>query len=350
MLKKQWNKINNIKELQAELIEVENKLAAVNYLDTKLNKNRSILLKRIKKLEEFQKELDDFEVLCELQELDSDLKDEWERMSSYLSNKLSDLELSFLFDKPYDYNNIFLTVHAGAGGTEAQDWAEILSRMYARWASAHDYTLEVIDKLDGDVAGIKRITFSIKSHNNDPLYGLMRLEQGAHRLVRVLPFDAKNRRHTSFAGVEVMPQFDEIGNIEIKDADLEMQTFRSGGPGGQYQNTTDSGVRLIHKPSGIIVESRQERSQKQNRDLCLRLLESKLIQAEQEKRNAELGQFRNDEIAGWGHSIRSYVFMPYQMVKDDRSGYETGKINNFLDGEIDECLKENIYWERQGQS
>ena len=190
MFKNQWNKINNIKELQAELIEVENKLAAVNYLDTKLNKNRSILLKKIKKLEKFQKELDDFEILCELQELDSDLKDEWEKMSSYLSNKLSDLELSFLFDKPYDYNNIFLTVHAGAGGTEAQDWAEILSRMYARWASAHDYTLEVVDKLDGDVAGIKRITFSIKSHNNDPLYGLMRLEQWAHRLVRVSPFDA----------------------------------------------------------------------------------------------------------------------------------------------------------------
>lgn len=345
MFDEQWTRINNIKELQTELIEVENKLKAVNYLDPKLNKNRSILLKKIKKLEELQKELDDFEVLCELQDLDSGLKNEWEEMFTYLSAKLSDLELSFLFNKPYDYNNVFLTIHAGAGGTEAQDWAEILSRMYMRWANAHEYICEVIDKLDGDVAGIKRITFSIKSRNNDPLYGLLRQEQGAHRLVRVSPFDAKNRRHTSFAGVEVMPQFDEIGNIEIKDADLEMQTFRSGGPGGQYQNTTDSGVRLIHKPSGIVVESRQERSQRQNRELCLRLLESKLIQAEQEKRDAELGQFRNDEVAGWGHSIRSYVFMPYQMVKDDRSGYETGKINAFLDGEIDDCLKENIFYE-----
>ena len=294
-------------------------------------------LNKLSKKLEFKDTIDnsllDLKLLEELKDDDKELEKEYFELYAKLEKQIDDFETELLLSGKYDNNNAILTLHAGEGGTEAQDWTEMLYRMYYRWAATKGFKVEVLDSLDGDVAGIKSISFIIKGEN---AYGLLKSEHGVHRLVRVSPFDAKGRRHTSFAAVEVIPELSDDTQIVIRPEDCEYQTFRSGGPGGQYQNTTESGIRIIHKPTGLIAESRQERSQAQNKETCLKVLRGKLAELELEKQQEEINKIKGIQMAnGWGSQIRSYVFMPYQLVKDERTGYESAKINDVMDGNID---------------
>ena len=295
----------------------------------KLNK----LSKKLEFKDTIDNSLSDLKLLEELKDDDKELEKEYFELYTKLEKQIDDFETELLLSGKYDNNNAILTLHAGEGGTEAQDWTEMLYRMYYRWAATKGFKVEVLDCLDGDVAGIKSISFIIKGEN---AYGLLKSEHGVHRLVRVSPFDAKGRRHTSFAAAEVIPELSDDTQIVIRPEDCEYQTFRSGGPGGQYQNTTESGIRIIHKPTGLIAESRQERSQAQNKETCLKVLRGKLAELELEKQQEEINKIKGIQMAnGWGSQIRSYVFMPYQLVKDERTGYESAKINDVMDGDID---------------
>ena len=241
--------------------------------------------------------------------------------------------LSTLLTGQYDQNNAILTFHAGAGGTEAQDWASMLYRMYTRWAEANNFTYDILDYQDGDEAGIKSASIVIKGEN---AYGYMKSEAGIHRLVRVSPFDASGRRHTSFAAVEVIPELDENITVDIRPEDIRMEVFRSSGAGGQHVNKTSSAVRLIHIPTGIVVSCQTERSQFQNRDYCMRMLTAKLIEIKEREHLARIEDIKGSQAQiAWGSQIRSYVFMPYTMVKDHRTGHETGNVNAVMDGELD---------------
>ena len=294
-------------------------------------------LNKLSKKLEFKDTIDnsllDLKLLEELKDDDKELEKEYFELYAKLEKQIDDFETELLLSGKYDNNNAILTLHAGEGGTEAQDWTEMLYRMYYRWAATKGFKVEVLDSLDGDVAGIKSISFIIKGEN---AYGLLKSEHGVHRLVRVSPFDAKGRRHTSFAAAEVIPELNDDTQIVIRPEDCEYQTFRSGGPGGQYQNTTESGIRIIHTPTGLVAESRQERSQAQNKETCLKVLRGKLAELELEKQQEEINKIKGIQMAnGWGSQIRSYVFMPYQLVKDERTGYESAKINDVMDGDID---------------
>ena len=241
--------------------------------------------------------------------------------------------MATLLSGGYDSHNAILTFHAGAGGTEAQDWAQMLYRMYTRWTERHDFTYQILDYEDGDEAGIKSASISIQGDN---AYGLLKSENGVHRLVRVSPFDANARRQTSFAAVEVMPEIEDDDEVEIRDEDIEMQVYRASGAGGQHVNKTSSAVRLIHTPTGIVVASQQERSQFQNKDNCMKMLRAKLVELKQQQHAEKISDIKGVQMKiEWGSQIRSYVFMPYQMVKDTRTGYETGNIDNVMDGDID---------------
>ena len=238
-----------------------------------------------------------------------------------------------LLSGEYDKNNAILTFHAGAGGTEAQDWAEMLFRMYTRWGSAHGFKVQTLDYLDGDEAGLKSASILIEGAN---AYGLLRSENGVHRLVRVSPFDASGRRQTSFASLEVMPEMDDSIQVDIRPEDIEMQVFRSSGAGGQHINKTSSAVRLIHKPTGIVVSCQTERSQFQNRDTAMKMLASKLYQIKEQEHLDKISDIKGvQKDIAWGHQIRSYVFMPYTMVKDHRTGYESGNVQAVMDGDLD---------------
>mgnify|MGYP004520340507 CR=1 FL=1 len=277
----------------------------------------------------------DLMTICEmaLEEDDESMLPELQEEFEDFQSKLEETRLETLLTGEYDANNAILTFHAGAGGTEAQDWTQMLYRMYTRWAERHGYTVKLMDMLEGDEAGIKSATIMIEGEN---AYGFLKCENGVHRLVRVSPFDASGRRHTSFSAVEVMPEMTEDNDIEIREDDIEMQVFRSSGAGGQKVNKTSSAVRLIHKPTGIVVSSQVERSQYQNRDNCMAMLKAKLAEIK-ERENLE----RIEDIKGvqqkieWGSQIRSYVFMPYTLAKDHRTGFENSQINNVMDGDLD---------------
>lgn len=250
-----------------------------------------------------------------------------------LAKDLDHLELAIMLSGEYDANNAIVTLHAGAGGTEAQDWVQMLLRMYVRWAETNRYKVETLDFLVGDEAGIKSATILVTGKN---AYGYLKAEKGVHRLVRISPFDASGRRHTSFAAVDVMPEIDDAIEVNINPINLRVDTFRAGGAGGQHINKTDSAVRMTHLPTGIVAQCQSERSQIQNREQCMRLLRAKLFELERQKQ-AE----KKDEIGGeyqaieWGSQIRSYVFHPYSLVKDHRTGTETGNVQAVMDGEID---------------
>jgi len=292
---------------------------------------------------EIERRLTDVEELSEgAPEEDAEMLSMLEEEISDLEKKLSGLEMKTYLSEEMDVKNAYLTVQAGAGGTEACDWAEMLLRMYRRWAERKGYDVEVVDITPDDVAGVKSATLLIKGPY---AYGYLKGEQGVHRLVRISPFDANARRHTSFAAVSVMPQIDEDIKVEIKDEDLKIETFRASGAGGQYVNKTDTAVRITHLPTGIVVSCQQERSQFQNKRKALELLRAKLYQLEQERlerRKKELEGEKTD--IGWGHQIRSYVFHPYRMVKDLRTNHETGNIDAVMDGEIDEFIESYLRW------
>jgi peptide chain release factor 2 len=244
------------------------------------------------------------------------------------------LRTSLMFAGEYDENNAILTITAGAGGTEATDWAEMLLRMYLRWAQRHRYSTEIMDQLEGEEAGLKSATVAIEGRF---AYGHLRAERGVHRLVRISPYDSQKRRHTTFALVEVLPEVEDDTEVgEIPEDELKVDTFRSQGAGGQHVNKTDSAVRLTHMPTGIVAQSQNERSQHQNREFAMKVLKARLLERRLEERERELAQLRGDHVeAGWGNQIRSYVLHPYQMVKDHRTNFETSATNDVLDGDLD---------------
>lgn len=311
----------------------------------------NFLKDKVAEYKELLGDLEDLQVLCELGEEESDQSAaaEVEAGLKELFKKISDIELAVLLNEPYDRGGAVVTLHAGAGGTEAQDWVEMLLRMYTRWAEKHNYRVEIPDLLPGDEAGIKSVTMIISGPN---AFGYLRSERGVHRLVRISPFDASRRRHTSFASVEVMPQADEEDiDIEIKPEDLKVDTFRSGGAGGQHVNKTESAVRITHLPTGIVVQCQNERSQISNRATAMKLLKAKLLDLEIKKKEEELAALRGEqrEIA-WGSQIRSYVMHPYSMVKDHRTGVEVGNVEAVMDGEIDRFIAAYLTEQARGGS
>lgn len=309
--------------------------------------SQSTLLKNIVNPQvAFNKRLDDLNALAELvSESDSD-EDLASELNSETLAMLSDLERveieSFLSGK-LDRLNAIITIHAGAGGTESCDWAEMLLRMYSRWAERRNWTCEVQDITDGEEAGVSKATIRIVGAN---AYGYAKAERGVHRLVRISPFDANKRRHTSFASVDVIAEIEDDVNIEIRDEDLRIDTYRSSGKGGQHVNKTDSAVRITHIPTGIVVACQNERSQLKNKQTAMKILKSRLYEKMEDEKRAEMDKFYGEkgEIS-WGNQIRSYVFQPYQMVKDLRTGSETGNIQAVMDGDIDQFVNA---WLRAG--
>ena len=272
-----------------------------------------------------------FELLKE--EEDADLQAELVGELTELIAQMNEYELQALLSEPYDKNNAILELHPGAGGTESQDWASMLLRMYTRWAEKKGFKVETLDYLPGDEAGVKSVTLGIRGHN---AYGYLKAEKGVHRLVRISPFDSSGRRHTSFVSCEVMPEFNDEINIEIRTEDLKIDTYRASGAGGQHINTTDSAVRITHIPTNVVVTCQSERSQIKNREAAMKMLKSKLYQREIEQQEAELAEIRGEQKEiGWGSQIRSYVFHPYSMVKDHRTNAETGNIGAVMDGDLD---------------
>ncbi len=267
-----------------------------------------------------------------LEDNDESLEGDISSMVKALEKSLDKLEIAVLFSGKYDDHDCIISLHAGAGGTEAQDWTEMLYRMYSRFCEQNGFKTEVLDYLEGDEAGIKSITLAINGSN---AYGHFRSEKGVHRLVRISPFDASGRRHTSFASLDLLPQVEEAQEVEINPDDLKIDTYRSGGAGGQHVNKTDSAVRITHLPTGIVVQCQDERSQFNNKDKAMRLLQAKLLELKVQEHEKELRELRGDhQEIGWGSQIRSYVFQPYRMVKDHRTNYEVGDVDAVMDGDL----------------
>ena len=278
---------------------------------------------------------EDLKTLCEMgqEEDDPSLLDELKDGYAKLEEEISEQRLSTLLSGEYDNNSAILSFHAGAGGTEAQDWTGMLYRMYTHWAERHDFKYQILDYEDGEEAGIKSAAICIEGEN---AYGFLRSENGVHRLVRVSPFDANARRQTSFAALEVMPDLPDDADVEIRPEDIEMQVYRSSGAGGQHINKTSSAVRLIHLPTGVVVSCQTERSQFQNKDNCMKMLRAKLLELKAQQHAEKISDIKGVQMKiEWGSQIRSYVFMPYQMVKDTRTGYETSNIDAVMDGDLD---------------
>ncbi len=304
---------------------------------------------RLEQYAALQTMLEDAETLLEMCAEDDDpaLAEEADAAVNSLDAKVEELRLVTLLNGEYDANNAILTFHAGAGGTEAQDWVEMLYRMYTRFAARHNWTVKVLDYLEGDEAGIKSASILVEGHN---AYGFLRSENGVHRLVRVSPFDASGRRHTSFASLEVMPELDDAITVEIKPEDIKMEVFRSSGAGGQHINKTSSAVRLIHIPTGIVVSCQNERSQFQNRDMCMKMLAAKLYQIKEREHLDKISDIKGVQNAiAWGSQIRSYVFMPYTLVKDHRTGFENGNVNGVMDGDLDGFINAYLKMSSKGE-
>ncbi len=263
-----------------------------------------------------------------------------------LEKQAASFELECLFSGEFDANNAMLTIHAGAGGTEAQDWVGMLMRMYLRWAEEKKFNTEMLDYLPGDEAGVKSMTMMIKGHN---AYGLLRSEMGIHRLVRISPFDASGRRHTSFASVFIFPEIDDTIEVDINEKDLRIDTYRASGAGGQHVNKTSSAIRITHLPTGIVVQCQNERSQHRNKDTAMKMLKARLYEREKEFQQEEHQKLSGDkkEIA-WGSQIRSYVLQPYRMVKDHRTDFEMGNVDSVLNGNIDSFIKSYLLWQIRG--
>ena len=290
---------------------------------------------KIKKHDHLVADWQDTLTLCEMGQEEDDASLLGDVVNGYetIEKEISDRRLAALMSGEYDGNNCILTLHAGAGGTEAQDWCQMLFRMYSRWAERHGFTVETLNYEDGDEAGIKTATLSIEGEN---AYGYLKSENGVHRLVRVSPFDANARRQTSFAAVEVMPELPDDNDIEIRPEEIEMQACRSSGAGGQHINKTSSAVRITHLPTGIVVFCQTERSQFQNRDNCMKMLKAKLLELKIQQHAEKISDIKGVQMKiEWGSQIRSYVFMPYTLAKDTRTGYEMGQIQNVMDGDID---------------
>lgn len=327
-------------EMQKEIAALEEKTAAGDFwndLDSsqKVLRRISRLKDRIAAYESLKNSFDDIEMMIELSDEEGDLE-LFQECRDNVDEFIAELErhtLSTMLTGEYDSNNAILTFHAGAGGTEAQDWAQMLVRMYMRWGESKGFKCSMIDFLDGDEAGLKSAVLLIEGEN---AYGYLRSESGVHRLVRVSPFDASGRRHTSFASLEVMPEIDDTIEVNINPDDLKIDAFRASGAGGQKVNKTSSAIRITHIPTGLVTSSQVERSQHQNREVALRMLKSKLIEIKEREHLDKIEDIKGvQKEIGWGSQIRSYVFMPYTLAKDHRTGFEVGNINSVMDGGID---------------
>ena len=313
----------------------------------KISKDAEALEKEVNKWENFEKEITDLEQLVAeaIRENDDSISDDANQQYEELEKKFVELEFAVLFSGKYDQSNAILSIHAGTGGVDAQDWAQILERMFLRFTEKMGWRAEIIDRTVGNEAGIKSMTIKI---NGSWAYGYLKSEAGVHRLVRISPFDAEAMRHTSFALVEVIPELAETQAIEIKDKDLRIDVFRSSGPGGQSVNTTDSAVRLVHLPTGLTVTCQTQRSQHQNRETALKILKSKLFKlSEEEKEKKQLKLRGEAQKAEWGKQIRSYILQPYKLVKDHRTNYETTDIDSVLNGKLEEFMEAYLRWSRK---
>ncbi len=337
-------------KIKEEIAKLENEQAQDGFWDDiegsqKSLQRTSFLKNKISTYEKLKADFEDTLVMIELsdEEEDLDLLPECEESVKAVEKELEKQMLGTLLTGEFDSKNAILTFHAGAGGTEAQDWAEMLVRMYTHWGEQHGYKVSMLDFLDGDDAGLKSATLLIEGEN---AYGFTKSESGVHRLVRVSPFDASGRRHTSFASLEVMPEIDDTIEVEISPEDIKMDVYRASGAGGQKVNKTSSAVRLTHIPTGIIVSCQVERSQHQNREVAMRMLKSKLIEIKEREHLDKIEDIKGDQKEiGWGSQIRSYVFMPYTLVKDHRTNFEMGNINSVMDGDIDGFI--NAYLKMQ---
>ncbi|WP_376701730.1 peptide chain release factor 2 [Cohnella xylanilytica] len=328
-------------DLKQEMIaNFEEKMAAPDFWDDNERAQGVIAeLNAIKGVVEqygaLSSEQEDLEAMLEMleEESDADLEAEWTESVKGLVRKVDDFELQLLLNQPYDKSHAILELHPGAGGTESQDWASMLYRMYTRWAEKRGFKVELLDYLPGDEAGIKSVTIMVRGYN---AYGYLKAEKGVHRLVRISPFDASGRRHTSFVSCDVVPEIPDDVQIEIRPEDLRVDTFRSSGAGGQHINKTESAIRITHLPTGIVVACQTERSQIQNRDRAMKMLMSKLYEIKIQEQQKELAAIRGEQMdIAWGSQIRSYVFHPYSMVKDHRTGVETGNVQAVMDGDLD---------------
>ena len=343
-----------IERSRVRLEELEQKSASPEFYDDAAASGAVFaemgeLKDRLEQYAALQTMLEDAETLLEMCAEDDDpaLAEEADAAVNSLDAKVEELRLVTLLNGEYDANNAILTFHAGAGGTEAQDWVEMLYRMYTRFAARHNWTVKVLDYLEGDEAGIKSASILVEGHN---AYGFLRSENGVHRLVRVSPFDASGRRHTSFASLEVMPELDDAITVEIKPEDIKMEVFRSSGAGGQHINKTSSAVRLIHIPTGIVVSCQNERSQFQNRDMCMKMLAAKLYQIKEREHLDKISDIKGVQNAiAWGSQIRSYVFMPYTLVKDHRTGFENGNVNGVMDADLDGFINAYLKMSSKGE-
>ena len=327
-------------KMKEELEELEHKTMEVNFWDD-IENSHKILQKiknkksKIERMNKIKSKWEDIFVLIDLgqEEENKDILKEVEEEMSSLKEMIEDLHLEVLLCGKYDKNNAILTLHAGAGGTEACDWVSMLFRMYTRWAEKREYTVKLIDVLDGEEAGIKSVTFMVIGEN---AYGYLKSEKGVHRLVRISPFDASGRRHTSFASLDVMPELDDTVEVEINPDDLRVDTYRASGAGGQHINKTSSAVRITHIPTGIVVSCQTERSQFQNKDTAMKMLKSKLIELKERENKEKIEDLKGIQLdIAWGSQIRSYVFCPYTLVKDHRTNYEDGNVTSVMDGNID---------------
>ena len=330
----------DIEHLKEQLIEYQEDMASNGFWDDmehaqKINQKAHGVEARLQHYKSLNSRADDIEAMMELAEEADDESMAQEIAAEFASIKaeLEQLRLTTLLRDEYDSNDCILALHAGAGGTEAQDWTQMLYRMYTRFAERMGFAVRELDMLDGDEAGIKSVTFEVKG---EYAYGFLKSERGVHRLVRISPFDANARRHTSFASLDVAPIIEDNGAMEIRTEDLRIDTYRASGKGGQHVNRTDSAVRMTHLPTGIVVQCQNERSQIQNRETCMMMLRAKLAELHEKERQEQMSDVKGEmKKIEWGSQIRSYVFQPYTMVKDHRTGYETGDISAVMDGDLE---------------
>ena len=329
---------------EEKIAELEYKMSEPSFWDDaaaaqKLNQELAALKGGVDTYRDLKAKYEDAETLYEMgiEESDSSMEGDIRAELNLIAEGLETLQLEVLLSGEYDANDAILTLHAGAGGTEAQDWTQMLLRMYGRWAERHGFTVDTADLQPGDEAGVKSATLFIKGHN---AYGFLKSEKGVHRLVRISPFDSQARRHTSFSACDVMPEIDDAVEVPINMDDVRVDYFRASGAGGQHINKTSSAVRMTHEPTGIVVQCQNERSQLQNKEQCLKMLRAKLFELEQEKKEEEIAKLEGvQQKIEWGSQIRSYVFQPYTMVKDVRTNAETGNVQAVMDGDIDPFIR-----------